>query len=67
MYFTSSGKDKQIIIENRFKFRFYKMLKYDIQQWKYFPSTCKCYFKISFTLNILEGCNKHKPENIQNR
>lgn len=62
MDYTSSGKEKKIIIENGFKFCFYKMLKYNIQRWKYFLSTCKCFLKVSPTLIILERCNKHNPE-----
>jgi len=44
MDFMSSEKGKKIIIEDGFKFRFHKMLRNDVQRWKCYLNTCKCFF-----------------------
>lgn len=38
------------------------MLKNDIQCWKCFLNTCKCFLKLSSSLEITERCNDHNYE-----
>jgi tRNA uridine 5-carbamoylmethylation protein Kti12 len=58
----SSEKGKKIIIKDGLKFRFHKMLRNDVQRWKCYLNTCKCFLKLSCTLDIIEKCNVHNHQ-----
>jgi tRNA uridine 5-carbamoylmethylation protein Kti12 len=63
----SSEKGKKIIIKDRFKFRFYKMFRNDVQRWKCYLNTCKCFLKLSCTLDIIKKCNVHNYQKCDER
>lgn len=67
MDFMSSEKGKKMIIEDGFKFRFHKMLRNDVQRWKCYLNTCKCFLKLSSTLDIIEKCNVHNHQKCDDK
>ncbi|KAF0740556.1 Uncharacterized protein FWK35_00022240, partial [Aphis craccivora] len=42
-----SEKNKEILIIDKFKYHFHKMLANDVERWSCTNKKCKCYFKRS--------------------
>lgn len=67
MNFISSEKGKKIIIEDKFKFRFHKMSRNDLQRWKYFLNTYNCFFKTIIHLRHNREVYGHNHEKCDSK
>ncbi|KAE9533104.1 hypothetical protein AGLY_009532 [Aphis glycines] len=43
------------------------MLQNGVQRWKCYLNTCKCFFKLSSTLDIIDKCNVHNHEKCDDK
>ncbi|XP_008181876.1 uncharacterized protein LOC103309079 [Acyrthosiphon pisum] len=64
-----SEKNKEIKIIDKFKYRFHKMLANDVERWSCTNKKCKCYFKRSGSLLLVNESkltdHRHEPDSSE--